>query len=96
MGSQALHIVQTPTRQEEAAALQKPFANARPAPSEAAESAADDSERSKRKRSPNWKGKPEVLEQINELIAELDGIAASIAGQVGNCTDLGAVRYVKA
>lgn len=74
--------MQTPTRQAVEAAPAKPFADARPAPSEAAESVADDSERSKRKRVPNWKGKPEVLEQINELILELDGIAGSIAGQV--------------
>lgn len=50
--------------------------------SEATESVMDEGERARRKRTPNWKGKPEVLEQVNELIAELDGVGSSIANQV--------------
>lgn len=52
---------------------------------ESSEQEAGDSERQKRKQRPqNWKYKPEVLEQVNELIAELDGIAGSISSQVSN------------
>lgn len=54
----------------------------RPAASEAGDTLADESERHKRKRTQNWKGKAEVVEQVNELISELDGIASSIASQV--------------
>jgi len=56
--------------------------DARPPASEAGDTQADESERHRRKRTQNWKGKPEVLEQVNELISELDGIASSIASQV--------------
>lgn len=53
--------------------------------SEAGDALADDSERQRHKKGSkpqNWKGKGEVLEQVNELIAELDTIAGSIASQV--------------
>jgi hypothetical protein len=60
----------------------RPVVDVRPSASEAGDTQADDSERQKRKRTQNWKGKAEVLEQVNELISELDGIASSIASQV--------------
>ena len=59
--------------------------------SEAGEAAADDTDRGKRKRPPNWRGKPEVLEQVNELISELDGIAGSIANQVPSPSPLSSI-----
>lgn len=58
-------------------------ADSRPPASEAGDVPADETERHKRKRMQNWKGKAEVLEQVNELIAELDTISSSIASQVG-------------
>ena len=57
-------------------------AEGRPPVSEAGEGQTDEQERHKRKRAQNWKGKAEVLEQVNELISELDTISSSIAAQV--------------
>lgn len=60
------------------------LSESRPPASEAGDGPADESERQrhKRKHTQNWKGKAEVLEQVNELIAELDTISGSIASQV--------------
>ena len=53
--------------------------------SSAAEHETGTSERQARRQRPaNWKGKQEVLEQVNELILELDGIAGSISIQVNH------------
>ena len=50
---------------------------------EGTESEIGESERQKRKQRPqNWKGKSEVLEQVNELLEELTNIAGAISAQV--------------
>lgn len=70
------------SQSEPGKAHKAPSTPSRPSSETQAETPLEEGERVRRKRTPNWKGKAEVLEQVNELIAELDGIAGSIASQV--------------
>ena len=87
-------LVQKGVGQKEGPGSHRNASESRPPVSEAGDGPADESERHKRKRTQNWKGKPEVLEQVNELIGELDTISSSIASQVRQGSFFGQITFL--
>ena len=77
-----LLTVQSPTENNLLeSSLRKP-SRAKPPVSEAGTDWGEETERGRKRRTPTWKHKPAVIEQVNELVDELDEIAGNIALQV--------------